>query len=327
MRDDIAAWLTTALKPGPFSPPGLVVAINDDVTIAGVDGAGVPLTREAIWPLACLTKLALADTAVRVLDLDRPITSWLPEVGWPFTVRQLLTHTSGLPLDLPIDEYGTLEADDVRDRMLRAQPIQPSGTMSYSNIGYGWLSVAIERVTGRSLTQILWSYDLVWGDTLTRPAVTIADVRSPLPHLEPYNSAYWRSLRLPWCGAFGTLDAVRQLITRLHPLVTAPPLHVPGGFPPGAYLGFAPSNGCLWDDAAWGCGVEFRAAKAPHWITPKAAPDSFGHVASSGVMVWKDGATTLVVAGARTTDGGWILRHGPKASAFAFTPSPSHAHQ
>src|SRR5687767_5379989 len=121
MRDDLSAWMATATKPGPFSPPGLVLAIGDQLTIEGVDGADRPLTADSIWPLACLTKLALADLAVRTLDLDRPITAWLPEVGWPFTIQQLLTHTTGLPLDLPNDEYGRLDADGVRDRIITIQ--------------------------------------------------------------------------------------------------------------------------------------------------------------------------------------------------------------
>lgn len=329
MRADVSAWMLSVLKPGPFSPPGLAVFLNDDIACIGVDGAGVPITDTSIWPLACLTKLALADTAVRVFDLDRPITSVLPEVGWPFTLRQLLTHTSGLPLDLPLDEYGTLTADDVRDRMLSVQPVQPVGSMMYSNIGYGWIAVAIERVTGCSLTELLHAYDLAWGDEVTSPVV-ISDVRSPYANtpLEPLNSAYWRSLHLPWCGAFGTLKAVRELLLRVHPLVRSTRTAAAGGFTPGAFFGFSPSSGCVWEQADWSCGVEFRGTKKPHWIAPNVSPDSYGHVGSSGILVWTDGATTLVVAGPRTTDGGWMFRHGPKASALAFTaPLPATAHE
>lgn len=326
MRPDIAAWMSVATKPGPFSPPGLVYVLNDDISYIGVDGAGVPLTEHSIWPLACLTKLALADLAVRTLDLDRPITACLPEVGWPFTMRQLLTHTSGLPLDLPIDEYGRLNADDIRDRMLRVRPIQPAGLMSYSNIGYGWIALALERATNRSLSDLFAAYNLAWGDMLPQPAVIIDDVRSPFTGslIEPINSPYWRSLRLPWCGAFGTLTTVRHLLDRLHPLVRASRVSVAGGFPPGAFFGFVPSAGAQWDDVAWACGVEFRGSKKPHWIAPTIAPDSYGHVGSSGILAWKDGDTTLVLAGPKTTDGGWMFRQGQRASQFAFTaPLPT----
>src|SRR5688500_9983699 len=310
--------MAAAIKPGPFSPPGLAVAINGEFAACGVDGAGVPLTAASRWPLACLTKLALADAAVRMLELDCPINVWLPDIRWPFTVRELLTHTSGLPLDLPSDEYGLLSADDVRDRIMAVTPVQPAGAMAYSNIGYGWIALALERVTGNSLTEILWSYNLTWGDELDDPVV-IGDVRSRFAgtSIEPANSNYWRSLRLPWCGAFGTIATVQRLLDCAHPLMRASRIHAPGGFLPGAFFGFLPSGGCVWDNAEWGCGVEYRGAKKPHWVTPAASPDSFGHVGSSGILAWKDGATTIVIAGPRTTDGGWMLRHGPKGTALA----------
>lgn len=318
VRDDVAAWMAAAIKPGPFSPPGLAVSINGDFAACGVDAAGVPVTAESRWPLACLTKLALADAAVQMLDLDCPINVWLPKIRWPFTVRELLTHTSGLPLDLPNHEYGLLSARDVRDRMMAVEPVQPAGAMAYSNIGYGWIALALERVTGSSLTVILSSYNLTWGDELEDPVI-ISDVRSPFAGtpIEPVNSRYWRSLHLPWCGAFGTIATVRQLLDCAHPLMRASRISAPGGFPPGAFFGFLPNGGSIWDNAEWSCGVEFRGTKKPHWVTPTASPDSFGHVGSSGILAWKDGTTTIVIAGPRTTDGGWMLRHGPKGTALA----------
>jgi hypothetical protein len=317
----LSDWMISATKPGPFSPPGLIVAVNDDIAVCGVDGAGRDLNPETVWPLACLTKLALADSAVRFLELDRCITAWLPETGLDATVRQLLTHTAGLPLDLPSEWYGCLNRDDVSDVTLSMAPDRAPGTVAYSNIGYGWIAAALERVTGEPLSTILRAHDLVWGDESLVDPVVITDVRSPHAGtvLEPYNSPYWRSLHLPWAGAFGTVRALQHLMNRLDPRVCATRVHASGGFPQGAYFGMAKNGACEWTDAEWSCGVEHRGTKSPHWITAKASPDSFGHVGSSGMLVWKDGDTTFVLAGPRTTDGGWMLRQGPKASAFAFS--------
>ena len=315
-------WMRAATIPGPFSPPGLVVAINGATIVTGVDGAGVPLTPDAIWPITCLTKLVLADVAVQTLPLDATITTWLPEVESPATVWALLTHTAGLPLDLPGDHYGRVTADDVRTITLGMRPTHFDGTMAYSNIGYGWIALALERATGQHLAELWAGYDLLSGADVTN-AVTIADVRSPYADtdFEPINSAYWRSLELPWAGAFGTVEAISGILTRLDPRVSASTVSAAGGFPKGAYFGFVENDGCVWDDSAWSCGAELRGTKSPHWITAKASPRSFGHVGSSGMLAWKDECTTLVLAGPRTTDGGWILRQGPRGSAFAFRGS------
>src|SRR5688572_29987063 len=109
----LTAWMSAATRSGRFCPPGLVVGIDDQFAVCGADGAGVRLTVDQIWPLGCLTKLALADLTVKLLDLDAPITRWLPYVSSSPTVRQLLTHTAGLPLDLEGALYGTIDSDGV----------------------------------------------------------------------------------------------------------------------------------------------------------------------------------------------------------------------
>ncbi len=318
----LSDWMSSAITPGSFSPPGLAIAINDAVEVCGIDGAGVPVTAASIWPLGCLAKIPIADSAVRTLDLDRRISTWLPETRSDVTVRQLLTHTAGLPLDLPGSLYGSIDRDRVREVMIALAPDRAPGVaVSYSNIGYGWIALALERVTGQSLSDIFRRHDLTWGDESAAPPVVVTDVRRSRHAetvIEPINSAYWRSLHLPWCGAFGTIQAIQRSIQHVHPLVHSCCVHASGGFPAGAYFGHAETDGCIWEDAAWGCGVECRGTKKPHWITPASSPDSYGHIGSSGVLAWKDGATTLVVAGPRTTDGGWMLRHGPRASMFAF---------
>jgi len=98
-RAEIRHWMETAICPGPLSPPGLVVIIKYDIEATGVDALGRPITANAFWPLTCLTKLAIADATVRLFpELDRRINDWLPEVRCQCSFRQLLTHTSGLPL-------------------------------------------------------------------------------------------------------------------------------------------------------------------------------------------------------------------------------------
>lgn len=78
---------------------------------------GSPMRDDALFRLASVSKLFVAAAAMALveqgrLDLDRPITEWLPDFaprlnGEPaaISLRHLLTHTSGLG-------YGFLEPDD-----------------------------------------------------------------------------------------------------------------------------------------------------------------------------------------------------------------------
>jgi hypothetical protein len=323
---NLEEWMGRSIRPGTFNPPGLVVAIDGRITVCGTDGGDRSLTPDDYWPITCLSKLVLADLALRHVDVNAPIGEWLPEVSAPeITFQQLLTHTAGLPLDLPIELYGHIDAAGVRAATLRARPSGASDVM-YSNIGYGWIAYALERVLGRAVPEFWRDYDLVAGDEIPGEMVRIADLHSPFAQTdhEPIHSKYWRSLRLPWAGAFGTIPAISKLLRRFDVQLLTSRTHGPGGFPAGAFFGFAKTEECVWDDAAWGLGVEYRGTKRPHWICSVAPADSFGHAASSGLVVWQVKQTTLVIAGPRRTVSGWLLRHGPKGTELALSQVSSN---
>ncbi|RKS77567.1 CubicO group peptidase (beta-lactamase class C family) [Motilibacter peucedani] len=44
------------------------------------------------------------------------------------------------------------------------------------------------------------------------------------------------------------------------------------------------------DPNPWGLGVEVRGAKSPHWTGPSQSPATFGHFGQSGTFVWVDRA-------------------------------------
>jgi CubicO group peptidase (beta-lactamase class C family) len=96
-----------------------------------------------------------------VLDLDAPITDWVPELtladgrAAEVTARGLLSHTSGLP---DVYEYGWHDpqlGDDALSVLagsLSGWRLQsdPGSTYSYSNVGYELLGLLLSRVTGRT---------------------------------------------------------------------------------------------------------------------------------------------------------------------------------
>src|SRR5258708_32976425 len=96
-----------------YRVPGMVVlAIDQDGSthslVRGADARGQPLTRDSIFPVASITKLATSLVVLRLveagkIDLDSPILSTLPDraAAEPgVTPRRLLSHSSGLPYEL-----------------------------------------------------------------------------------------------------------------------------------------------------------------------------------------------------------------------------------
>jgi len=126
-------------------------------------GQAAPTTSETLFPLASVTKMFTAATAVLLaqggtLDLHRPISSYLPELGGDtelgrVTLHQLLTHTAGLVDVLhPQCEGGGDLSDAIAHAHLGAQP----GTVHlYSNIGYALVGLVIEKTTSRRFEEVV----------------------------------------------------------------------------------------------------------------------------------------------------------------------------
>jgi CubicO group peptidase (beta-lactamase class C family) len=132
---------------------------------AGMDGAGTALVPEATFDIASITKTFTAAEVLLLagqhrIDLDAPASTYLddPLLARGPTVRQLLSHTSGIPDLVTPDLVDALDADPARswtaEQGLKyvTGPLNPPGppVMSYSNSNYLLLGQLIEKVTGLS---------------------------------------------------------------------------------------------------------------------------------------------------------------------------------
>jgi CubicO group peptidase (beta-lactamase class C family) len=131
------------------------------ITMSGRDGGDSPVgARFPYWSFSktaiAICTLKLADK--HLLDLDAP------HKDHPFTLRQLLAHSSGLPDYGLLKDYNAAVArgDEPwsRARLLDAALAQgmhfsPGEGWSYSNVGYLFVRELIEEATGKPIGDVV----------------------------------------------------------------------------------------------------------------------------------------------------------------------------
>jgi CubicO group peptidase (beta-lactamase class C family) len=174
-------------------------ASYDPEADAGVElppDARVPVRVDTPFDLASLTKLFTAVAAVQqiergTLGIDARVGAYLPEftaaAAHGITVRELLTHTSGLRPELPLHDC---DSDEERLNLLRAEPpIGVPGTYTYSDLNPLLLQHVVERITGRPL-------DVLVHEGITRPLGMTSTRFGPCP-----GAAATEDQRRPWAKA------------------------------------------------------------------------------------------------------------------------------
>jgi uncharacterized protein YbbC (DUF1343 family)/CubicO group peptidase (beta-lactamase class C family) len=120
-----------------------------------------PMTADTVFDLASLTKVVATTTSVMQLSeqgrlqLDAPVARYWPAFAAngkaAVTVRNLLTHTSGLPPDLPLPPAGQGRTRLLRDAALARLVAPPGERVIYSDINFIVLGELVQRVTHRPL--------------------------------------------------------------------------------------------------------------------------------------------------------------------------------
>jgi CubicO group peptidase (beta-lactamase class C family) len=167
--------------------PGAQLALHLDgetvaVEVGELRAGGRPVTPEAAFPIGSIGKSITATVAMILvadgdLELDGPIGEYLSELDEPvgrLTLRQLLSHTSGLAANPPDAAHGVSLRRYVSDHCRRDSIILTPGTaFSYSNPGYMLVGRLIEAVTGMTWAEAIESI-------LLRPmGITPAFIRDP----------------------------------------------------------------------------------------------------------------------------------------------------
>jgi CubicO group peptidase (beta-lactamase class C family) len=159
------------------------------------DGAGtelpadqqLPMRTDTIFDLASVSKLFTSIVVMQLVEkgkvgLDNPIAEYVPEFGTngkqAITVRQALTHTTGLPAWLPLWSARPDPASRIQ-MALTATPTSPAGTKYlYSDLNLIALGELAHRVTGKTLDKLV-------ADGITKPLQMRDTGYNPDPRKKP----------------------------------------------------------------------------------------------------------------------------------------------
>ncbi len=158
--------------------PGCAIALVDETGILWTEGFGYTdhKARMPVTPgtgfLICSISKTITATAIMLavqdglLDLDAPITTYLPDFevcsryeehpAQKITLRRLLSHTAGLPLDAPIGNIFEVTGlfDDHVESIYGTWLSCPVGqAFSYSNIGVDLAAYALQAASGMPFDQ------------------------------------------------------------------------------------------------------------------------------------------------------------------------------
>lgn len=169
---------------------------------------GRKMTTDTFCRVESISKSATAWGVMKLveqgkIELDKPVEQYVRSWKFPesefseekVTVRQLLTHTAGMPLGDIFERYSPKDEIPSLKESLSKQAIlvqEPGVSFSYSNTGYNLLELLIEEVTGRDFAEYMekevliplgmYKSSFTWSEKL-EPAVPVGyDLKgNPIP--------------------------------------------------------------------------------------------------------------------------------------------------
>ncbi len=208
LTTDVSSVLDRAARDSAF--PGAFAVVGTHSGILYARGVGhldwspspVPDDR-TMWDLASLTKVIALTSAMEILvhegkiDLDAPVQRYIPEwTGrWKelVTVRQLLTHSAGMPSWRPLYKEATSATDALRLVIETPLDTMPGVRMVYSDLGAILLGQIVTRVTQTSFDEFVNARvfkPLAMRDTRFRPPAALRSRIAPT-EIDP-----WRQRQL-----------------------------------------------------------------------------------------------------------------------------------
>lgn len=270
----------------------------------------IAATIDTFYDLASITKLFTTTCVMHLVEqgkltLDEPVATWLPDFAAggkeAVTLRQLLTHTSGLPADVWLWKLAPTPVERMQRELTTPLSAPPDTRYLYSDLGLIAIGHLLERLTDARL-------DAVIRDTVTRPLGLGQTLFQPTDQLRPSVAAteyetdpnrgmVWGEVDDPNAWSLGGIAGHAGLFSTARDLARFGQMYLQRGTIDGVRL--------LADDTVaemtrnqigklgWrGLGFELNA---PFYMGKLASGVTFGHTGYTGTSLVVDPRRDLVV--------------------------------
>ncbi len=320
----IESFLDQLVADGRTPGAGLAIAVRGNPVFeryAGAARTGVKAGPETIWPVASISKLYTAAAIMRMIEQGRltlglRVSEVIPEFHGDgrdeITLRQLLTHTSGLPYESAQHEERLASSTPVESMIDEVYAVDlefaPGTRQKYSDFGYALAGRMAARVAGRSFETLVREEVLepaglqrTWLPAPVEIHDRVAHVDGTIgrtPETAMYNSAYGLGLAHPAFGAVASLSDLLRFGLLFDP-------HAASWFVSRAGLAVMTTDQTCSDDPGdsviepegvihpWGIGFMLKERAASPELVSRG---SYGHGGATGCYLWIDPLYEVTIA-------------------------------
>jgi CubicO group peptidase (beta-lactamase class C family) len=184
---------------------------------------------DTIFDIASLTKVVATTPAIMQLveqgkiDIDAPVAEYWPEFANHnknfVTIRELLTHTSGLPADIRI-QTNTSNEHDTLNRICQLRLLYPAGTkFLYSDVNFIVLAHLVETLSNEHIDSYAKDHifkPLKMSSTFFSPANKLRDRIAPTELID--KKLRWGEVHDPLAYSLGGIAGNAGVFSDAHDL-------------------------------------------------------------------------------------------------------------
>ena len=316
MYDSLRGTLDRAVADSAFPGAFAIVGTHDRILAqygAGhLDWAPSPMPDDStMWDMASLTKVVAMTSSMMQLveqhkvELDAPVQRYLPNWIGPnkerVTVRDLLTHSSGLPAWRPLYKEATDAESALRLAYDTPLDTLPGVRMVYSDIGGILMGESVRAVSGERIDEYFARHiavPLKLHESMFLPPASL------LPRIAPTEIDPWRQRQLHGevhdenAAMLGGVSGHAGLFSSARDVARIAQLYLSRGtldgvqiWKPETIVQFTTVQDSTFSNRALGWETPTGRNSAGHVMTRPA----FGHTGFTGTSVWIDPAHDVFV--------------------------------
>jgi CubicO group peptidase (beta-lactamase class C family) len=316
--DRLDVFMKFAVADKNISGAVVLVGHNNDIVFEkaygrkGFDSEAGPMTIDTLFDISSLTKVIATVPSLMILmdrgrlRLEEPLSECLPADGKKahakITLRQLLTHYSGLPANLSSRARGVTQRRKPSPGMLLSRiysvsvEAPPGREFIYSDLGYILLGKVIEHASGQRLDAFVSQQilsPLMMRDSMYRPGKSIQ--RRIAPSEKEKGGAILRGyVQDPTAGLLDGIAGNSGLFSTAHDLGRFARMILNGGELDGRRIlkketvhlmtsQQSPSGAADVRGLGWDIQSRYSSLKSIYFSN-----ESFGHTGYTGSSVWID---------------------------------------